>query len=194
MDFMQSKQAWMRRAGPALCAGLALPLGLPGQAPSGNPAAPALKVTTHLVVLNVVVTDKKGHPVSNLSKDDFTVLENEQQQIIDTFEAPAIVSPGNETAAEGPLGTDAKPGMVRAGQARTIIVLDELNTISEDMMFATVKVQKYLEAQPAILKQPTSIYLLTKRKLELYAAPTQDRNALLAMLKKNFIELPPHYL
>jgi VWFA-related protein len=184
----------MRRGGRALCVGLALPFGLLAQAPSGNPAAPALKVTTHLVVLNVVVTDKKGHPMGNLSKDDFTVLENEQQQTIDTFEAPAIVPSGNETAAEGPIATDAKPAMVRAGQARTIIVLDELNTISEDLMFATVKVKKYLEAQPAILKQPTSIYLLTKRKLELFAAPTQDRNALLAMLKKNFIELPPHYL
>ena len=146
------------------------------------------------MVLNVVVTDKKGNPVTNLSKADFTVLENEQRQIIDTFEGPAAIPTGNEDAAEDAGGANAKPRIVRAGQARTIIVLDELNTVSEDLMFATVKVQKYLAAQPEILKQPTSIYLLTKRKLELFAAPTQDRNALLAMLKKNFIELPPHYL
>lgn len=190
---MQSKRSWTRFV-LALCVCLMAPFAVFGQAPSAAPAAPTLKVTTHLVVLNVVVTDKKGNPVTNLSKADFTVLENEQRQIIDTFEGPAAIPTGNEDAAEDAGGANAKPRIVRAGQARTIIVLDELNTVSEDLMFATVKVQKYLAAQPEILKQPTSIYLLTKRKLELFAAPTQDRNALLAMLKKNFIELPPHYL
>jgi hypothetical protein len=66
-----------------------LPFSLSAQAPSGNPAAPALKVTTHLVVLGVVVTDKKGYPVTNLSKEDFKVFENEQAQAIATFEPAA---------------------------------------------------------------------------------------------------------
>jgi len=40
------------------------------------PANSSIKVTTRLVILSVVVTDKKGKPVTNLGKDDFTVLEN----------------------------------------------------------------------------------------------------------------------
>jgi hypothetical protein len=47
---------------------------------------PAIEVTTRLVVLSVVVTEKTGRPVTNFSKDDFTVLENNQPQTIDTFE------------------------------------------------------------------------------------------------------------
>jgi len=31
-----------------------------GQKPAANSTSPAIKVTTHLVVLTVVVTDKKG--------------------------------------------------------------------------------------------------------------------------------------
>jgi len=47
-----------------------------GQKPAANSTSPAIKVTTHLVVLTVVVTDKKGNPVTNLGKDDFKILEN----------------------------------------------------------------------------------------------------------------------
>src|ERR1700745_3627357 len=82
---MQSKPIGIRLV-PASCLCFMLPFSLSAQAPSDNPAAPALKVTTHLVVLSVVVTDKKGYPVTNLSKEDFKVFENEQAQAIATFE------------------------------------------------------------------------------------------------------------
>lgn len=42
----------------------------------------SIKVTTRLVVLSVVVTDKSGNPVTDLTKDDFAILENNQQQLI----------------------------------------------------------------------------------------------------------------
>jgi len=58
------------------------------------PANSSIKVTTRLVVLSVVVTDRKGKPVTNLSKDDFTILENNQQQSINTFEPPPAIAPG----------------------------------------------------------------------------------------------------
>jgi len=61
-------------------------------------------------------------------------------------------------------------------------------------MFAKQEMRKFLLAQPAVLSQPTSIYLLTKRRLEQFAAPTRDRDSLLAKLSKTILELPPHYL
>jgi VWFA-related protein len=157
---------------PASCLCFMLPFSLSAQAPSGNPAAPALKVTTHLVVLSVVVTDKKGYPVTNLSKEDFKVFENEQAQAIATFE-PA----GEPRIAEG---EHRSPGLVPAvamqngTQPSTILVLDELNVDGEDVMFATQKVQKFLQAQPAVLAQTTSLYLLNKRKLEWQGRPTRE--------------------
>src|SRR5258705_10793876 len=53
------------------------------------PSTPTLKVTTRIVVLDVVVTDKKGNLVPHeLTRDEFTVLEDGQQQAIRSFEAP----------------------------------------------------------------------------------------------------------
>ncbi len=131
------------------------------QAPKGSPAPQTLKVTTHLVVLNVVVTDKKGNPVTDLTKEDFKVFENEQLQAIATFEPAA-----QPAIAEG---EHASPAFV-----------------------PPVAMQN--GAQPAVLAQTTSLYLLNKRKLELYGTPTRNRDALLALLKKTFIELAPHDL
>jgi len=157
---------------------------------------PVIKTTTHLVVLNVVVTDKSGHPVTNLKKEDFTVLENGQSQVLSTFETPMAFPSSTESGNDAPY-VGSTPGgavAVTAAQPRTILVLDELNTISEDTMFAAQKMHKYLLAQPPVLRQPTSESALNKRRLELLAEPTRDRNVLLAKLKKDFIELPPHNL
>jgi VWFA-related protein len=106
------------------------PQGLWAQTPASSPATPAIKVTTRLVVLNVVVRDKSGKIVSNLGRDDFTILENDQRQSIDTFEALSGLSADTEQppAIDATAASFARP--------RTILVLDELNTIYEDMMFA----------------------------------------------------------
>ncbi len=41
-----------------------------------------LSVDVDLVIFNVTVTDSKGHPVRELSKDNFRILENDQDQTI----------------------------------------------------------------------------------------------------------------
>jgi VWFA-related protein len=181
------------RRGAAWCVCFAAPFASFAQAPKGSPAPQTLKVTTHLVVLNVVVTDKKGNPVTDLSKEDFKVFENEQLQAIATFEPAAQPA----AAAEGEYASPAfvPPVAIENGaQPTTILVLDELNVHGEDVMFAAEKLKKFLQAQPAVLAQTTSLYLLNKRKLELYGRPTRNRDALLALLKKSFIELAPHDL
>jgi VWFA-related protein len=188
---MQSKRTGMRR-GAALCVCFAMPFASFAQARKGSPAPQTLKVTTHLVVLNVVVTDKKGNPVTDLSKEDFKVFENEQLQAIATFEPAA-----QPATAEGEHASPAfvpPVAMQNGAQPTTILVLDELNVHGEDVMFAAEKLKKFLQAQPAVLAQTTSLYLLNKRKLELYGTPTRNRDALLALLKKTFIELAPHDL
>lgn len=53
---------------------------------SPDSSKPTIKVTTRLVVLNVVVNDKSGKPVAGLTKDDFQVLESNQRQTIAFFE------------------------------------------------------------------------------------------------------------
>src|SRR5262250_2220254 len=60
------------------------------QAP--QPPAPAsanqgqIRVTTELVLVNVVARDKKGNLVRDLKKEDFAVLEDGQKQQISSFD------------------------------------------------------------------------------------------------------------
>lgn len=66
------------------------------QQPSApEPEAPVttLHTNTRLVVLDVVVTNKQGVPVRNLSKSDFIIVEDGQQQPIATFEPPGQHAP-----------------------------------------------------------------------------------------------------
>ena len=45
-----------------------------------------VRVTSELVLVNVVVRDKKGNLVTDLKKDDFTLLEDGKRQAISTFD------------------------------------------------------------------------------------------------------------
>jgi VWFA-related protein len=157
--------------------------------PSADSGQPVVKVATRLVVLSVVVTDKTGNPITGLTKDDFRILENDQPQAIASFEPAAEFA---SSAAPEPAATPALPDVNAPPQAA--LVLDQLNTKSEDLMFAAEEIRAFLRAQPPHLSQPTSLYSLTKRGLELLATPTQDRDSLLAVFKKSIVELPPHTL
>src|SRR5580704_8352348 len=73
---------------------------VPAQQPapaSGQAGAYSLQVKSQLVVLDVVVTNKKGAAVGGLTRDDFKVYENKVPQEIVSFEPAA--RPGAVTAA-----------------------------------------------------------------------------------------------
>src|SRR6476469_8945624 len=55
---------------------------------------PTLRTNTRLVVVDVVATDSKGQPVSDLKASDFTVLEDGKPQKISgfNFEHPGATS------------------------------------------------------------------------------------------------------
>jgi len=129
------------------------------------PAAPVgglttLKISTRIVVLDVVVTDKKGKLVTTgLGKDDFTIVEDRAPQTILSFEQPA--------AHALPVGVEVKSAddLKRIGDAPvTVLVLDELNTRFEDMVYSRNAMVKYLQAQPPVLKQPTVLLLATNTR------------------------------
>jgi VWFA-related protein len=164
--------------------------------PATSQTQPVIRSNSRLVMLDVVVTDKSGKPVANLSKDDFKVLEDGEPQAIANFETPETHL---HAAASGPT---TKPGSAESKKAaanfaaasrpETILVLDELNTSSVDASFGWQMLLKYLRKQPATLESPTSIMVLTKRHLIKVADPIQNTAQLIARAKKIELELPSH--
>ena len=67
-----------------LCFLLLAPL-LRSQTPAAAPVAPTLSVDVNLVTLPVLVRDKKGQIVRNLTKDDFVLEEDGKPQVIRYF-------------------------------------------------------------------------------------------------------------
>src|SRR5437762_4026427 len=83
---------WRRKKKLAalLMAGLLLQGAAPLAGRQSSPQAPAspgrIRVTTELVLVNVVAHDKKGNLIRDLKKEDFTLLEDGKKQDISTFD------------------------------------------------------------------------------------------------------------
>src|SRR5579862_3095259 len=54
---------------------------------------PTIRVTTHMVLVDVVVTDKQGKAITGLKPEDFTVEENGKPQKIASLSTPADIMP-----------------------------------------------------------------------------------------------------
>jgi VWFA-related protein len=134
-----------------------------------------------LVFLDVTVLDKKGRPiVTGLTKDDFTVTEENQTRPIFSFEAP-------RAHVMGPNAGDANP----EGKApKTIFVLDLLNSSFEDFAFIRYSVQKYLAAEPARLRSPAEMLVIGNESLETLQGYTRSRADLLFALNHLPAALP----
>lgn len=153
--------------------------------------APAIKVNVRLVTLDIVVTDKKGNPVTNLTRDDFKVYEDGQEQTIRTFEPPAAHKMPTAPDGKSEVVVTSAADLPKIGNAPvTLLVLDELNTAFSDMAYARQSLEKYLLAQPEILNQPTALLVASNTKFQLLQDYTQKRADLLAKLKSHFPEYP----
>lgn len=150
-----------------------------------------INVNARIVVLDVVVKDKKGNLVkrSDLKKEDFTVYEDGQEQKIRSFEAPDVhIMPGG---AEAAAVVNSAADLKKIGSAPvTVLVLDELNSRFEDMSYSRNSLMNYLQSQPAVLREPTVLLVASNTTFQQLHDYTQDRDALIAAVKKHMPEYP----
>ena len=157
-------------------------------APSENDAPiTTLRATSRLVVLDVVVTGKSSKPAPNLTKDDFTILEDGKPQTIASFERPQEHKYKLSTASTA---GNQRNESASVSPALTILVIDTLNTQILDQAYAREMVTKYLSTHGPQLPQPTALMLVSDTRLELLHDYTQDAAALHAALKNRHAELP----
>src|SRR5262249_14162653 len=79
---------------------LLLPNPLPVSAQAEPATTPLFRASTHLTLLDVVVTDKNHNPVSGLRLEDFSLKENGKQQTVTALTPP---NAGDAQAAPPPL-------------------------------------------------------------------------------------------
>ena len=81
------------------------------------PGQGQIRVTTELVLVNVVARDKKGNLVRDLKKEDFTLLEDGKKQEISTFDFQNVDQPLTAGAAEATVsGAAGEATLLRAGK------------------------------------------------------------------------------
>jgi len=163
--------------------------GAPGQMP-GSPTDDNGTYTFHsnvpLVILDVVVTDSHGTPVTDLTRADFHVEENKDPQTILNFEQAGarVPSPAVNIDSTAALDQAAPQAPVQ------IIVLDEFNTRFEDMAFARYSLKKFLQKQPGKLSTPTMLIAVDLRHFTVLHDYTQNKNDIINALNKHFVAYP----
>jgi VWFA-related protein len=142
-----------------------MPVLLFGQGPQAQTPeepVPTVRVSTHLVLVDAVVTDKRNQPILGLKAEDFTVQEKGKNQKIAFFSPPA--EPGNHPAVPPlPPGTYSNRPEYRAPRGPvTVIVLDVANTPFQDQTYGRLQMLKFVREQHQA-GQSMAIFTLTNR-------------------------------
>jgi VWFA-related protein len=187
-----------------LCACLGLVAAVPsvGQnpKPESQPVPPnkpqadeqtVLRVTSRLVVVDVVVLDKAGHPVSNLDRSQFEITENGVPQQITAFDPPSAHS---MPAGNAPI-VHSTADLEKIGDAPVdILVLDELNNSFSDAANARLQMLSFLHKQPEVLPMPTQLLAAGESRFQMLHDYTQSRDELLKSVEKHFASPPVQQL
>lgn len=136
------------------------------QQSSASPAASetTLKVNTRLVTVDVVATDNKGGPVTDLKAEDFTVQEEGKEQPIKVFSFHHPDQAANSPAAAAAASSKLPPGYYsnvpryKTNGALNVILLDTLNSTLLNQAAMRDTMIKFLDKLPA--GQPIAIYLM----------------------------------
>ena len=124
----------------------------PATTPTPNGDEDVVKITTHLIQVDVTVTDKNGKVVHDLKPEDFEIYENGQKQKISNF---SFVSSTRETTATADRPSGKKPQVVlpsaptRPEQVhRTIaMIVDDLSMSFESVYYARSALKKFVDEQ-----------------------------------------------
>ncbi len=164
-----------------------------------NPTQPqepgySIKVTSRLVDVGVVATDKKGHPIKDLKASDFEIYDNGQKQEIRSFtefSSPPAVQTAAATPTPSPapeehafnnrITADQTPGSSAADSGSTILLIDEGHIAWSDMLHAREEMLKFLAVLPP--GERVGLYTITRTGFRVVVEITSDHAALAARLR-----------
>ena len=157
-----------------------------------TPADPVatFKVSTKAVVVDVVVTDAKGHPVHGLRPQDFQLEEDGKLQDARFFrefsnsDAPQTTAPTPTPLAPNKPAPNVFTNNTHAPDpgAVTLVLFDMLNTPSQDQGYARQQLIKFLQSKPKN-SQFALCTMSVGSRLRLIQGFTPDETLLLAAAK-----------
>jgi VWFA-related protein len=129
-----------------------------------------LQARVPLTILDVTVTDSKGHPVHGLQQSDFTVLEDKEEMKPNSFEEHRSdeTPPSTSTLVQQDLPpntfTNVTPTPPKAGPIN-ILLLDSLNTPAQDQGMVERQMIDFVNKMPtgtrvAVLGLTTHLFIL----------------------------------
>ena len=166
----------MRRnpALPLLCLAVLITAQLAAQqaVPPLQPPPPA-PVTTGPLTLDVVVTDKKGVPITGLQQQDFTIEIDKKPLPITSFKAVEASKAGTDSI-------------------ETILLIDTVNTRFTHVAYERQEIDRFLKQNNGQLAQPVTLVILSDTGTKITPQPSRDGNQLatfLAQAESNLREI-----
>ncbi|MGE5055886.1 MAG: VWA domain-containing protein [Acidobacteriota bacterium] len=161
-----------------------------GSVPGSQPIA-TIRVTTKTVLVDVVVTDSKGHPIPDLRQEDFQISEDGHPQDVGSFRAFSdgdAKADDSSTTSSGAPKLDAPSPNVFTNRVRgpdtgavTLVLFDMLNTPIQDQAYARQQLVKFIQAKPKGMQFALcTMSLGTNTHLRLVQGFTPSENVLLA--------------
>ncbi len=177
-----------------------------GGAPSGGPSAPVgnsgpldptapaltIRKSTLAVIVDVVATDPKDHPISGMKKDDFSVKEDGSEQRVRSFEEHRGGEKKVVAVVPPPVSANTFTNLAVTSEidSLTVILYDTLNSGLDAQAGAQKQLVNYLKTKPK--DQHVAVYQLGT-SLRLISGFTDNEDALIAAVagKKSKLRASP---
>jgi VWFA-related protein len=133
------------------------------------------------VQVNVIVQDRDGNPVTDLTKDDFALFDKGQQQQIALFAKPtrtasAILSTSTAPSDAPNFFSNRVQGNSENANSVTVILMDAINTDFRDLAYVRARVIAFIRSLKP--QDQVALYLLTPSELHTLHDFTNDPETL----------------
>jgi VWFA-related protein len=156
------------------------PTALTAQQAAADVPSITIRAYTRLVVVDVVVTDKKSQPVTGLKAEDFTIEENGKKQKVAVFVPPGPANRASPVPVPPGVLSNHPENVSPAGPP-TVLIIDALNSPFKEQAYARAEMLKYAAEQNQS-GQSIAVVALTDR-LHVLQQFTSDPQILLTAIK-----------
>ncbi len=149
-----------------------------------NPQEPVARISTELVQLDIVVTDRDGKLVRDLKRETFQLLEDGKAQVITHFAEGTAARPAKwlsserkrpPAATESGSGSTETPGFEPRGRY-LVLMVDDLHMSAENILLAKRALTRFIKDN--LMSGDQTAVATTSGQIGLLQQFTRDRSVL----------------